>query len=314
MPATRRRRRRSLSDEERADRREAERKLMAEAVAQLRSSEGWQRWLRVRRYFHSYSLHNQLLIAFQRPGATRVAGFRRWLQLGYAVRKGERGIRIWAPRPPSKRKLEEWRKAGADPELEPRVFFRLVSVFDRSQVDPLPEFPGGPVELDPPIHPVEGDSLAGLFEPLVKFGASIGYAVAIEEIPGSALGYCQPQRYRIGVEAVSESFSPNAQVAVAIHELAHALVRCERLAEDPDLTYSQEEVVVEAVNFSVCSAVGLDTSSWSVPYMAIYGEGAEVERYAQLIDRLASRLEDVALAALRGEFADHKGHQLAEAA
>jgi hypothetical protein len=315
MPATKRPRRHALSDEERADRREAERKLMAEAVAQLRSSEGWQRWLRVRRHFHSYSLHNQLLIAFQRPGATRVAGYRRWLKLGYAVRKGERGIRIWAPCPPSKRKLEEWQKAGADPELKPRTFFRLVSVFDRSQVDPLPEFPGGPVELDPPIHPVEGDSLAGLFEPLVKFAASIGYAVAVEEIHGSALGYCQPQRYHIGVEAVSESFSPNAQVAVTVHELAHALVRCERFAEDPDLTYAQEEVVVESVNFSVCSAVGLDTSSWSIPYMAIYGEGAEIERYAQLIDRLASRLEDVALAALPGEPAHSDGdRQFAEAA
>jgi antirestriction protein ArdC len=295
MPATKRSRRRALSDEERAQRREADRKLMAEAIEQLRSSEGWQRWLRVRRHFHSYSLHNQLLIASQCPEATRVAGYRHWLKLGYAVRRGERGIRIWAPCPPSKRKLRQWREEGANPEKKPRTFFRLVSVFDRSQVDPLPDFPGGPVELDPPIHPVEGDSLAALFEPLAKFAASIGYTVAVEEIPGSALGYCQPQRYHIGVEAVSESFSPNAQVAVTIHELAHALVRCERLAKDPELTYSQEEVVVESVAFSVCSAVGLDTSQWSVPYMATWGEGVEVERYAQLIDRLASRLEDAAL-------------------
>lgn len=60
------RRRRALSDEERAEKRAAERELMAKSIEELRSTEGWQRWLRVRRHFHSYSFHNQLLIALQR--------------------------------------------------------------------------------------------------------------------------------------------------------------------------------------------------------------------------------------------------------
>lgn len=291
-----RKRRRSLSDEERAEKRAAERQLMEQAIEQLRSSEGWQRWLRVRRHFHSYSLHNQLLIASQRPGATRVAGFRRWLDLGYAVRKGERGLCIWAPCPPSKKMLHEWKEAGADPDERPRTYFRMVKVFDRAQVDPLPEFPGGPVVLDPPLEPVEGDSLAELFEPLTSFATSIGYTVAVEEIPGSALGYCSPGRQHIGVESVSEKFSANAQVGVLIHELAHSLVRCDRREEDPNLVYGEEEVVVECVAHTVCSTVGLDTSGWSVPYMATWGEGDEIARYAELIDRLASRLEDVVLA------------------
>jgi antirestriction protein ArdC len=291
-----RKRRRPLSEEERAEKRAAERELMEQAIEQLRSSEGWQRWLGVRRHFHTYSLHNQLLIAFQRPGATRVAGFRRWLSLGYAVRKGEHGLSIWAPCPPSKKKLRAWREAGADPDERPRTFFRLVKVFDRAQVDPLPEFPGGPVVLDPPLEPVEGDTLAGLFEPLASFATTIGYTVAVEEIPGSALGYCAPQRHHIGVEAVSAKFSANAQVGVEIHELAHALVRCDRCEEDPDLTYGDEEVVVECIAHTVCSTVGLDTSGWSVPYMATWGEGDAIARCAELIDRLATRLEDAVLA------------------
>lgn len=125
-----RRKRRSLSEEDRAQKRATERKLMQEAIEQLRSSEGWRRWLSLRRHFHTYSLHNQLLIAYQRPGATRVAGFRRWLSLGYAVRKGERGLSIWAPCPPSRRRLRESREADADPDTEPRTYFRLVKVFD----------------------------------------------------------------------------------------------------------------------------------------------------------------------------------------
>jgi hypothetical protein len=40
--------RRQLTDEQRAQRRRQEQELTERAVAQLRCSEGWQRWLRVR--------------------------------------------------------------------------------------------------------------------------------------------------------------------------------------------------------------------------------------------------------------------------
>jgi hypothetical protein len=42
----------------------------------------------------------------QKPEATRVAGFRTWLKLGYCMRRGERAIRIWIPIPPSKLAIE----------------------------------------------------------------------------------------------------------------------------------------------------------------------------------------------------------------
>lgn len=294
-------RRRKLSDEERAEKRAVERDLIAHAIEELRSSEGWQRWLRVRRHFHSYSLHNQLLIADQRPQATYVAGFRRWLKLGYAVRKGEHGIRIWAPCPPSAKKVREWREAGADPDARPRTYFRLLAVFDRSQVDPLPEFPGGPVDLEPPVEPVGGDGLARLFEPLAAVGSSLGYTVTVESIPGSARGFCNRRTRRIAVDEIAKDFSANAQVAVEIHELAHALVGCERREEDPKLSYDEEEVVVECVAYSVCSTVGLDTAGSSVPYITSWSKGGEIARYAALIDRLASRLEDAALGAAEGD-------------
>jgi hypothetical protein len=62
-----------LSEEERAERRRADREYARQAVEQLRSSEGWRRWLATRRHFHAYSFANQLLIAMARPTATRVA-------------------------------------------------------------------------------------------------------------------------------------------------------------------------------------------------------------------------------------------------
>src|SRR4051812_44758928 len=95
-----------LTDGQHEQRRAADRELLHQAVNQLRSSAGWQRWLATRRHFHSYSLRNQLLIAVQNPDATRVAGFKAWLTLGYCVRRGEKALRIYAPCPPSKAKLD----------------------------------------------------------------------------------------------------------------------------------------------------------------------------------------------------------------
>jgi antirestriction protein ArdC len=297
---TKSRNRRELDETEGEKKRAAERQQMQEAIEALRSSEGWQRWLTVRRHFHTYSFHNQLLIALQRPEATRVAGYRKWLALGYVVRKGERGLRIWAPCPPSKKRLDQWKRAGANPDQRPRTFFRLVAVFDRSQVEPLPEFPDGPVELSPPHEPIAGDGLAHLFEPMADFGRSLGLRIDIEPVSGAACGFHEPSTGRIVIDVAGPEFSTNAQLSTLVHELAHALVRIDRREDDPKLSYAEEEVVVESVAYTVCASVGLDTAGSAIPYMTGWAEGVggePIERYAALIDRLARRLEDVALAA-----------------
>jgi hypothetical protein len=45
--------------------RRAELEHAREAVEALKSSEGWKRWLGLRRHFHRYSFANQLLIAMR---------------------------------------------------------------------------------------------------------------------------------------------------------------------------------------------------------------------------------------------------------
>ena len=47
---------RSLTDQERAQRRAQDRERLKQAAQQLLTSEGWARWVRVRAMFHSYSL------------------------------------------------------------------------------------------------------------------------------------------------------------------------------------------------------------------------------------------------------------------
>jgi antirestriction protein ArdC len=180
----------------------------------------------------------------------------------------------------------------------------LVPVFDRCQVEPLPEHPGGPAPLEPPHEPIEGEGLADLRGPLGAFAASIGCEVSFEPVPGSAHGFHEPASGRIVIDSGPE-LSANAKVSILIHELAHALVRRDRQEDDPQLRYGEEEVVVEAVAYCVCAGLGLDTAAAAVPYVAGWGgerAAAEVEAYAGLIDRLARRIE----AALEAEL-ERKG-------
>jgi len=289
-----------LTDDERADKRAAEQQLAADAVEQLRSSDGWQQWLQTRSRFHRYSFGNQMLIAFQHPSATRTAGFRKWLELGYCVRKGEHGIRIWAPCPPSKKQLAAASAAGED---SPRVFFRLTAVFAQDQIAPLPE-PAVQVPISVPIVEVTGDDLAPMISPLVAFAHSIGSSVAFtSDGLGTALGSYALESKAI---TVSDAQSINGQAKVLVHEIAHALVRADHQDSDPTLDYASEELVVESVAMSVCGTLGLCTTGYSIPYLTSWSESgtdhaalmAVITGTAKLVNRLACRIEDAAAPAV----------------
>jgi hypothetical protein len=71
--------------------------LLTESVTELMNSGAYKRALEFRSRFHHYSFGNCWLIYHQCPTATYVAGFRRWLEFGRYVKKGEKGIAILAP-------------------------------------------------------------------------------------------------------------------------------------------------------------------------------------------------------------------------
>jgi antirestriction protein ArdC len=282
-----------LSDADRQTRREADREKATQAVETLTTSEGWQAWLGLRRHFRTYSANNQFLIALQCREASYVAGFRKWLQLGYAVRRGETAIRIWMPMPPSKKALAEWEAAGALAKDKPKMRFRLGPVFDRSQVEPLPA-PAEPMDLEPPIVCAEGDELQWAMQPLVELATEAGWEVIFERGPELRGGYCVFETQVLSVNNRPQ-FSVNQQAKTLIHELSHMLLRIERQDDDLELTYSEEELVVESIAFTVCGSLGVDTSGYSIPYLASWAQRASmetIERAAGMVDRVGKRIEE----------------------
>lgn len=265
-----------LSSEERELRRERDRERIADAVRELRTSEGWLAWLAARAKFHRYSAQNCMLIAMQCPHATRVAPLKTWNQLGRRVKRGERAIAINV----FKGNFRVEREDGTEDEI-PRFQLRAC-LFDESQTDgdDLPE---------PPRDPITGDSHARLLNPLCLLAGDLGYEVRFQMVPGRAYGYCDRTQQLI---VVDDTLAPNAQVRTLVHEIAHA----------HDIGYDQygrngAEVIVESVTYIVCNAIGLDTSGESIPYIAGWDQDdlGTLEAFAHLVDATARKIEAVVL-------------------
>lgn len=265
-----------LSPTERELRRERDRERIAAAVRELKTSDGWTRWVRARSRFHRYSAQNCMLIAMQCPHATSVAPLKTWNQLGRRVKRGERAIAINV----FKGNFRVEREDGTEEEI-PRFQLRAC-LFDESQTDgdPLPELPS---------EPITGDSHQRLVNPLCLLAGDLGYEVRFQMVPGRARGYCDPVQQLI---VIDDSLPVNSQVRTLIHEIAHA----------HEIGYAEygrnaAEVLVESVTYIVCGAIGLDTTGESIPYVAGWDNDDldTLERFAHLVDATARRIEGVVL-------------------
>ncbi|MBN9392194.1 MAG: hypothetical protein J0I20_29420 [Chloroflexi bacterium] len=262
---------------------------LEQGVASIQSSDDFKRWLKVASRFHTYSLNNQLLILFQFPTATRVAGYRTWQSLGRQVVKGAKGISILAPRP-YERVVED--KANGTQEIVKGISFRTVSVFDISQTEG---------EALPNITPgqLQGGEGEELYKRLDGLAEAEGLKVTHYDLQGEGAeedtgynGYYLPGSKIIYVKRAAQV----QMVKTLAHELGHHF-DAGREASSRD----ERETVAEAVAFIVASYYGIDTTAYTFPYVAGWAakrEGAEV------IKAVMSRIQETAhrmLALLEGE-------------
>lgn len=90
-----------VSPEERKRRVAELNQQVKENVQRIQNSTEFRNFLIAMSRFHNYSWNNQMLIWLQKPGATHVAGFNTWHDLGRYVKGGEKGIAILAPLGPA---------------------------------------------------------------------------------------------------------------------------------------------------------------------------------------------------------------------
>jgi hypothetical protein len=234
--------------------------------------------------FHRYSLGNQILIAFQRPDATHVAGFQSWKEKGRSVKKGETGIIILAPMI-GKRKPEDGdaNTQNRDEDNESVVFgFRGVYVFDVSQTEgkPLPE-----------MHNVKGEAeyhLDRLIRYTIEQGITLEYANHLDGANG---------RSYMGKIALIVGREPADEFRTLAHEIAHEILHPDitiRLA----LSKTVKETEAEAVAYVVCQAMGLEMTTISQDYIHLYQGSPEMltaslERIRVASSKILTGLEEI---------------------
>lgn len=249
--------------------------LLEAAISTLESAEGFQQWLRFRASFANYSLNNTLLIMKQRPNAALVAGFGRWRdEFSRTVKKGERAIWILAPNIYKSKDLSE---TGEEIESTRIKGFRQVAVFDVSQTE------GEPLPAPPECQPLTGESHAHLIPQLTTYAQTLGYRVTFAELPTANGGYCN---YATKTITVNKNNSRNATVHVLVHELIHALGASSKV-----FGAEQAETIADSAAFIVCSALGLDTSGFSAPYIAGWSTKELRTQAIGFIDYYAATLE-----------------------
>jgi hypothetical protein len=209
--------------------------------------------------FHNYSFGNILSIARFRPDATHVAGIRTWNELGRFVKKGQKGIPILAPMIGTKRQRDE-QPAEEDAKAKPVLIgFRVVYVFDIAQTEGA--------ELPEPAK-VTGE-VGAYHDRLVDFvqqqGIELEYNERIAPAQGVSYG---------GKIALLPGQTKAETFATLVHEVSHELLH--KADRRTMTTKTVRETEAESIAFIVSRAVGLNTSSASADYIALYHGNAEL--------------------------------------
>lgn len=245
---------------------------ITEQVQALRSSEQWEKFLAFASAFHHYSVNNLMLIMIQCPGATRVAGYRKWQELGRQVRKGEKSIRILEGREVITTRTKDDNDATEVSEQDVKTYARRVffpcSVFDISQTDLIDPDAEDNSTL---AHHLTGQDELGIFQRTRDYLVGQGWRVTRRPLSGGINGYTSTgsENENSAREIVIDSSLCSAQAAKTIlHEAAHALLHTNLDAHEYANHRGIFETEAESVAYIVAAALGADTTAYSIGYIA----------------------------------------------
>ncbi|MED1436348.1 LPD25 domain-containing protein [Bacillus mycoides] len=243
--------------------------------------------------FYHYSPSNISLIQSQFEGARAVGSFSFWKEKGFPVKKGEKGIKILVPnRTIAKFKDKEgtWKTVTKASEEEKkqieaksvevipgRLYFAVGHVFDASQTNVKAE------DL-PRIFPnrwLEGSvkDYKSLYRGMEAVAEKNGVKI-IE--PKQELGVAKGVSYTLTKEvALNPRNSELQNVKTLLHELAHA--KLHTAETHMNYTAPEKEFQAEMTAYAVSSYFGIDTSEYSLGYLASWTQGKEMKDKTKLL-------------------------------
>ncbi len=280
------------------------------AVEQLVSGDDWAAAMTFAAQFRSRSFNNTVLIfaahaeAFEQgrvpePLPSHVAGYRQWQQLGRQVEKGQPGYQILAPvtgrfATATPQDADSWRRLGKGekPRAGEVVRTRMVGVrpayvwdVTQTQGDPIPE-PTAPKLL-------EGEAPAGLWNGLTEQVQAAGFELVSVPHEGMIHGANGLTDYTAKTVAVRQNMDPAAQTKTLSHELAHVLMHGPD-AEDARQHRGIGEVEAESVALMIGAAHGMDTTSYTIPYVSTWASQVDGKEPAEVVQATGERVRKTA--------------------
>ena len=266
-------------------------------VMELYASDKYAQYISAMAKFHHYSFRNALLILFQCPHASSVAGYGTWEKLGRHVKAHEQGIQILAPC--GFQALLEVEKIdpvtgqtlyGPDgsPLTEKKHVspnrFRIAHVFDLSQTEgkDLPRL--GVYELSGEV-----EDYSSIYDRLTALSP---LPVVQEGFQREAKGYTSFTENRI---VIKPGMSQVQTIKTLVHEIAHAKLHkpSDILVEEAPQSRRQKEVEAESVAYVVCQYFGIDTADYSLGYVAGWSKGREVAELKASLDVIHSTAGEI---------------------
>lgn len=284
---------------------------LTDAVEKLISGTDWVRAIEFAARFRTRSFNNTLLIWMQHQAAyeagrvpdplpSYVAGFKQWQSLGRAVLKGQAGYMILAPvtarfgtatplDPESWRRLERNEKPRSGEMVRSRmVGVRPAYVWDVTQTagDPIPE--------QPVPRLLEGEAPAGLWDGLAQLIEERRFVVARVANASFIHGANGLTDYTAHTVTVRQDMDDAAQVKTLAHELAHVVLH----GPDNSDAFNHRgigEVEAESVALMIGAAHGLDTSSYTIPYVSSWATSVEGKAAVEVMQATGERVRATAV-------------------
>jgi len=250
--------------------------------------------------FYHYSPKNAALIRSQFEGAQAVGSYNFWKEKGFQVQKGEKALKVLVPNktaPKFKTAEGKWKNMkyateqeknqidkGELEERKSRLYFSTGNVFDISQTNAK--------ESDlPEIFPnkwMEGDvaNYQTMLESMHRIGDKLNVTIGdpFEEL-GTAKGAFYHSVYdknngHIGLNPRNGELQ---NVKTLLHELAHAKLHNPKNDHYQAMPAEEKEFQAEMTAFAVASYFDIDTSDYSLRYLANWTQGKEMKDKAKLL-------------------------------
>ena len=221
---------------------------------------------------HHYSARNIDLIYAQNPQATQVAGFKQWqTAFNRTVNKGAKSIRIAAP---IIKKLTPAEQKHLDTTDERAIVgYRYLPVFDVAQTSGEPVLSAKDFVKENLADHQNVTSLYNAFKDYLNQQTDL----KVSEVPLASLngakGYFQPSTNEI---VIGGDEPDNAlKLKTLYHEYAHSQLHGLKSAFK-DRPRAYQETQAEAVAYVAMQNIGVDTSNYSLGYVATWAKDKAV--------------------------------------